>query len=109
MKLREVGEDELLAQLLPALSRNRSVMLGAGDDCAADRDCAGGDLAADAAQVAAVGDVWGGRAGGRAGGGGGAARLIVRPLVGGVISERGDCREKHWGESAHATTSSPLF
>jgi thiamine-monophosphate kinase len=34
MKLREVGEDRLLAQLLPKLSRNSSVVLGAGDDCA---------------------------------------------------------------------------
>jgi thiamine-monophosphate kinase len=34
MKLSQVGEDRLLAQLLPALSRNRSVVLGAGDDCA---------------------------------------------------------------------------
>jgi len=34
MKLREIGEDRLLAQLLPALSRNNSVVLGAGDDCA---------------------------------------------------------------------------
>lgn len=34
MKLREVGEDRLLAQLLPTLSRNSSVVLGAGDDCA---------------------------------------------------------------------------
>ena len=34
MKLSEVGEDRLLAQLLPTLSRNSSVVLGAGDDCA---------------------------------------------------------------------------
>ena len=34
MKLREAGEDRLLAQLLPTLSRNSSVVLGAGDDCA---------------------------------------------------------------------------
>jgi thiamine-monophosphate kinase len=34
MKLGEVGEDRLLEQLLPALPRNRSVVLGAGDDCA---------------------------------------------------------------------------
>jgi thiamine-monophosphate kinase len=34
MKLREVGEDRLLAQLLPTLSRNSAVVLGAGDDCA---------------------------------------------------------------------------
>lgn len=34
MKLGEIGEDRLLAQLLPALSRDSSVVLGAGDDCA---------------------------------------------------------------------------
>jgi thiamine-monophosphate kinase len=34
MKLREIGEDRLLAQLLPALSRSSSVVLGVGDDCA---------------------------------------------------------------------------
>ena len=34
MKLGEIGEDRLLAQLLPALSGHRSVVLGAGDDCA---------------------------------------------------------------------------
>jgi thiamine-monophosphate kinase len=34
MNLSEVGEDRLIAQLLPLLSRNRSVVLGAGDDCA---------------------------------------------------------------------------
>ncbi len=34
MKLREIGEDRLLAQLLPTLSRNSSVVLGPGDDCA---------------------------------------------------------------------------
>jgi thiamine-monophosphate kinase len=34
MKLSEAGEDRLLAQILPKLSRNRSVVLGAGDDCA---------------------------------------------------------------------------
>jgi len=34
MKLSQVGEDRLLARLLPTLSRNRSVVLGAGDDCA---------------------------------------------------------------------------
>ena len=34
MKLSEAGEDRLLAQLLPGFSRNRSVVLGAGDDCA---------------------------------------------------------------------------
>jgi thiamine-monophosphate kinase len=34
MKLREVGEDRLLTQFLSTLSRNSSVVLGAGDDCA---------------------------------------------------------------------------
>lgn len=34
MNLGEVGEDRLLAQLLPMLSQNHSVVLGAGDDCA---------------------------------------------------------------------------
>lgn len=34
MKLSEAGEDRLLAQILPTLSRNRLVVLGAGDDCA---------------------------------------------------------------------------
>ena len=34
MNLKKAGEDRLLAQLLPMLSRHRSVVLGAGDDCA---------------------------------------------------------------------------
>jgi thiamine-monophosphate kinase len=34
MKLRELGEDRLLDQLLPRLPRNSRVVLGAGDDCA---------------------------------------------------------------------------
>src|SRR4051812_41962553 len=34
MKLRDVGEDRLLDQLLPKLPRNSGVILGAGDDCA---------------------------------------------------------------------------
>ncbi|MEN3369162.1 MAG: thiamine-monophosphate kinase [Verrucomicrobiota bacterium] len=34
MKLSELGEDRLLAQLLPKLPRNRGVIVGAGDDCA---------------------------------------------------------------------------
>jgi thiamine-monophosphate kinase len=34
MTLGEIGEDRLLARLLPALSRDGSVVLGAGDDCA---------------------------------------------------------------------------
>jgi thiamine-monophosphate kinase len=34
MKLRDVGEDRLLEQLLPKLEQNSGVILGAGDDCA---------------------------------------------------------------------------
>jgi len=34
MKLRDVGEDRLLEELLPKLSSRRDVVLGAGDDCA---------------------------------------------------------------------------
>jgi thiamine-monophosphate kinase len=34
MKLRDVGEDRLLDQLLPAMEQNSGVVLGAGDDCA---------------------------------------------------------------------------
>src|SRR5438067_7608333 len=34
MKLRELGENRLLAQLLPHLPSERSVFAGAGDDCA---------------------------------------------------------------------------
>src|SRR2546423_2413064 len=34
MKLRDVGEDRLLEQLLSKLSSRRDVVLGAGDDCA---------------------------------------------------------------------------
>jgi thiamine-monophosphate kinase len=34
MKLRDVGEDRLLDQLLPKLEQNSGVVLGAGDDCA---------------------------------------------------------------------------
>jgi thiamine-monophosphate kinase len=34
MQLRELGEDRLLAQLLPNLPAGRSVFTGAGDDCA---------------------------------------------------------------------------
>ncbi|HEY2614294.1 MAG TPA: thiamine-phosphate kinase [Chthoniobacterales bacterium] len=34
MTLRELGEDRLLAELLPKLPRNRSVVRAAGDDCA---------------------------------------------------------------------------
>ena len=34
MNLAKLGEDRLLQQITPFLSRNRSVVLGAGDDCA---------------------------------------------------------------------------
>src|ERR1700719_1802220 len=34
MKVRDVGEDRLLEQLLPKLRSRRHVVLGAGDDCA---------------------------------------------------------------------------
>src|SRR5260370_480657 len=34
MKLRELGEDRLLGQLLPSLSIRKDVLVGAGDDCA---------------------------------------------------------------------------
>src|SRR5438132_14389091 len=34
MKLRELGEDGLLEQLLPSLSIRKDVLVGAGDDCA---------------------------------------------------------------------------
>ena len=35
MKLSDLGEDRLLERLLPKLGRNRSVVIGPGDDCAA--------------------------------------------------------------------------
>jgi thiamine-monophosphate kinase len=44
MKLSGVGEDRLLAQLLRTLSRNGSVVLGAGDDCAVVRGSQRGNL-----------------------------------------------------------------
>src|SRR6266481_5381026 len=44
MRLSEVGEDRLLAQLRPTLSRNSSVLLGAGDDCAVVKSPHQGDL-----------------------------------------------------------------
>lgn len=34
MTLREIGEDRLLARLLPSLARNNGVVVAAGDDCA---------------------------------------------------------------------------
>ncbi|HKP93702.1 MAG TPA: thiamine-phosphate kinase, partial [Chthoniobacterales bacterium] len=34
MRLRDVGEDRLLEQLLPKLPRNSGIVLGPGDDCA---------------------------------------------------------------------------
>lgn len=44
MKLSEAGEDRMLAKILPTLSRNRSVVLGAGDDCAVVRGSPRGNL-----------------------------------------------------------------
>ena len=44
MKLSEFGEDRLLAELLPTFSRTKSVILGAGDDCAVVRFPAKGNL-----------------------------------------------------------------
>ncbi|HTG44887.1 MAG TPA: AIR synthase related protein, partial [Verrucomicrobiae bacterium] len=44
MKLEELGEDQLLARLLPKLSRHRDVVLGAGDDCAIVKPGARGTL-----------------------------------------------------------------
>jgi len=44
MKLSELGEDRLLARLLPKLPRNRAVLLPAGDDCAVVRSRAPGRL-----------------------------------------------------------------
>jgi thiamine-monophosphate kinase len=44
MKLRALGEDKLLAQLLPMLSRHRAVIAGAGDDCAVVASPKRGDL-----------------------------------------------------------------
>lgn len=44
MKLRELGEDRLLDQLLRNLPRNRSVILGAGDDCALVKSAPPGQL-----------------------------------------------------------------
>ncbi|HEV2843079.1 MAG TPA: thiamine-phosphate kinase [Chthoniobacterales bacterium] len=38
MTLAELGEDRLLAHLLPKIPRNRSVVMGAGDDCAVVRN-----------------------------------------------------------------------
>ena len=34
MKLRQLGEDRLLARLLPSLSIGKGVLAAAGDDCA---------------------------------------------------------------------------
>jgi thiamine monophosphate kinase len=34
MNLRELGEDRLVQQITARLPRNRSVVLGPGDDCA---------------------------------------------------------------------------
>ncbi len=42
MNLREIGEDRLLARLMPAGRRSRNVLVAAGDDCAVVRS--GGEL-----------------------------------------------------------------
>jgi len=44
MNLREVGEEELLRRIAPHLPTNRSVLSGAGDDCAVTRFPGGEDL-----------------------------------------------------------------
>ena len=44
MKLREVGEDRLLAQLLPSLAKGKGVVAAAGDDCAVVRPPRAGRL-----------------------------------------------------------------
>jgi thiamine-monophosphate kinase len=44
MKLKALGEDRLLAQILPRLPRGRGEIAGAGDDCAIVRPAAGGRL-----------------------------------------------------------------
>jgi thiamine-monophosphate kinase len=44
MKLREVGEDKLLDQLLPRLPLGKTVVAGAGDDCAVIEIFAGGNF-----------------------------------------------------------------
>lgn len=44
MKLRDLGEDRLLGRLLPRLKSGKSVLAGAGDDCAVLRMARGNDL-----------------------------------------------------------------
>jgi thiamine-monophosphate kinase len=44
MKLRELGEDRLLEELLPKLPRTQGVVQGAGDDCAIVESAKGGRL-----------------------------------------------------------------
>jgi thiamine-monophosphate kinase len=44
MKLRQLGEDRLLAQILPRLVSGKSVLIGAGDDCAVVKPPAGKKL-----------------------------------------------------------------
>jgi thiamine-monophosphate kinase len=44
MKLRELGEDRLLARLLPSLSLHKGVVAAAGDDCAVVEPPRGGNL-----------------------------------------------------------------
>src|SRR4051794_11400350 len=44
MKLRQVGEDRILGELLPLLQNRKNVVVGAGDDCAVVRPPTGGNL-----------------------------------------------------------------
>ena len=44
MKLRDVGEDRLLEQLLGTFAARRDVVLGPGDDCAVVKSCERGTL-----------------------------------------------------------------
>src|SRR5205814_9123936 len=44
MKLEDLGEDRMLAGMLPSLPRGRLVVAGAGDDCAIVRPPTGGRL-----------------------------------------------------------------
>src|ERR1700730_8877490 len=44
MKLEDLGEDRMLARILPRLPRGKLVVAGAGDDCAIVRPPSGGRL-----------------------------------------------------------------
>src|SRR6266480_345956 len=44
MKLHALGEDRLLAQLLPKFAARKNIIAGAGDDCAVVAAPAGGNL-----------------------------------------------------------------